>query len=297
MKYRELSKLQIRAEITLMLQKLSSFDEMSKELQFKCIAKLNSIKNNNYVVEILAKELKKVDYQKGQIIAFFLQELGTLENLSEILWSYIKSPDSPDELKDLSGIILKNLGDDTDPEHFLNYLENPKAIVDKETKKLLEVASINPEAQIDFLDFLFSLPENEQVNLINSLQEDYSSEYIVNVITPAFESRFIPHMDELLIENLGESRSDRAVPALNDIILYSKDEKLKKKAKISLNLLKLSGINIENKKFSYKNDELEKNSELYEFYTSIPDGMGNQAIIASRIKPNGDILIQADVAN
>lgn len=297
MKYRELSKFQIKAEITLIFQKIKTLEELSREQQCRYLAKLGSISDNDYVIEILIKELSKVDYKKGQVISLFIQELANLEQVSGPLWEYIKSPDSSDELKDLSGIILKNLGDSTDPEEFLNYLENPKAIVDKETKKLLEVASFNPEAQIDFLDFLFSLPDEEQINLISSLQEDYSSECLVNVAIPAFESRLIPHMDEFLIKIIGETKSPKAIPVLKNFINYSKDEKLNKKAQISLNTLKLSGIDIENKDCHSLKGDLVKNSTPYEFHTNIPDGLGNQAIIASRERANGDILVMNTVLN
>ncbi|HSA06670.1 MAG TPA: hypothetical protein P5556_05790 [Candidatus Gastranaerophilales bacterium] len=297
MNYRELSKFQIKAEITLILQKLTSLDEMSKEQQLKYLAKLFSIKDNAYVVEVLAKELSRVDYKKGQIICLFLQELANLEQLSETLWGYIKSPASSDELRDLSGIILKNLGDNTDPEEFLNYLENPKAIVDKETKKLLEIASVNPEAQIDFLDFLFSLPQSEQFNLINSLKEDYSCEALVNVLVPAFESRVVQHMDEILIEILGETKSIKAGYVLKEFVSYSKDEKMNKKAKISLNKLKLSGLNLENIEQTQLKDEITEISDPYEFHTNLPDGLGNQGIIASRERKNGDIFMMNTVIN
>ncbi len=297
MKHRKLSKFQIKAEITLMLQKTTSLEEMSREQQLKYLAKLGSIEDGDYVIEVLVKELGKVDYKKGQAISMFLQELATLEQVSDSLWEYIKSPNSPDELRDLSGVTLKNLGDNTDPEEFLNYLENPKAIVDKETKKLLDVASINPEAQIDFLDFLFSLPEVEQMNLIKSLQEDYSSEHLVNVVLPAFESRLVPHMDEFLIKVIGETKSCKAVSVLKDFIKISQDEKTVKKALISLNTLKISGVDTETDENLDLKAKITENSAPFEFYTNIPDGLGNQAVIASRKRVNGDILVMNVVLN
>lgn len=294
MNYRELSKFQIKAEVTLIMQKITSLEEMSREQQTRFLAKLASIADNDYVVEVLCKEMGKVDYKKAQVISSFLQEVASLEQVNDILWEYIKNPNSSDELRDVAGITLKNLGDTTDPEEFLSYLENPKAIVDKETKKLLEVASINPEAQIDFLDFLFSLPDDEQMNLISSLQEDYSSECLVNVVIPAFESRLIPHMDEFLIKIIGETKSAKAIPVLKEFLTHSKDENLNKKVRVSLNTLKLAGIDTEEQDIK---QEIIQNSEIYEFHTNIPDGLGNQAIIASRKRVNGDILVMNTVVN
>lgn len=296
MEFRELSKLQIRSEVMLMLQRFNSIDEMSKEQQDRYLTKLRSIKDIDYVVEILVKELARVDYSKAQLISVFLQELGTLEFLQEILWSYIKSPKSSDELKDISGIILKSLGDQTDPEEFLNYLNDPRAIVDKETEKLLEIASVNPEAKIDFLDFLFSLPETEQINLVSSLKDDYSSEHLVNVAVPALEAKPSLKLEETLIKILGETRSRLAVPALTDIIKYSQNDFIKKQAHKSLSMLKLSGINIELNDFSGISP-MTKTSSIYECHTNIVDGIGNQGIIISRIKPNMDILMMNIVVN
>ena len=297
MKSRDLSKLQIRAEVMLMLQNLNSLDEMSKDQQDKYLNKFRSITDIEYVIEVLVKELAKSDYKRGQLISLFLQELGDLESLQEILWSYVKSPKASDELKDLSGIILKSLGDQTDPEEFLNYLDDPKAIVDKETQKLLEVASLNPEAQIDFLDFLFSLPEDEQINLVASLKEDYASEYLVNVAVPALLAGPSLKLEEALIKILGETRSPLAVPALNDILKYSKSMPIKKHAQKSLTMLKLSGVAVNKEEVSYKDSPVTKISEIYECHTNIVDGIGNQGFIISRVKPNHDILMMNVVIN
>lgn len=294
---RDLSKLQIRAEVLFMLQQLSSLDEMSKDQQDSCLNKLRSIRDVEYVIEVLVKELSRVDYKKGQIISLFLQELGDLESLKDVLWSYIKSPKSSDELKDLAGVILKTLGDETDPEEFLNYLEDPKAIVDKETEKLLEVASVNPEAQIDFMDFLFSLPEAEQINLFYSLKDDYSNENIVNVAVPALEANPSPLLEEELIKILGETRSCRAVPALNDVLKYSDDEHLKKLAQKSLSMLRLSGVDVNQESLCPSVSPITKMSDIYECHTNIVDGIGNQGFIISRKKPNQDILMMNVVIN
>jgi len=297
MTLRDLSKLQIRAEVMFMLQQSDSLAEMSKDQQDKYLDKLRSIKDIGYVVEILVKELARANYKKGQIISLFIQELGDLESLKDVLWSYVKSPKSSDELKDLAGIILKSLGDQTDPEEFLNYLDDPRAIVDKETQKLLEVASVNPEAQIDFLDFLFSLPESEQINLVASLKEDYSGEYLVNIAIPALESNPSSKLEEELIKILGESRSPLAISVLNDILKYSKNEPLKKHVQKSLNMLKLSGINLNQENQHPVVSPITKISDIYECHTNIVDGIGNQGFIISRIKPNQDILMLNVVIN
>lgn len=297
MQPRELSKMQIRAEVLMILQKLSAFDEVPKAEIDKYCEKLKSIENRRFVIEVLAKELSRVEYKKGQVIAMFLSEIATLDLLKDQLWAYIKDPSSSDSLKDLSGIILRNLGDNSDPEEFLSYLNNPDEIIDRETQRLLESALVNPESQIDFLDFLFSMPDAEQISLVESLRKDYSGNYLANILSTALEFKPSQKIQELMISALGETRSPFAKKVLYDIIKYSQNPALVKLAKKSLNELKLAGIDINT---PYKEDTVPQVcqiSSIYECYASVIDGVGNQGLIISRIKKNKSVLVFSVVVN
>jgi hypothetical protein len=292
-----ISKLQIRAEVLMMLQQLSDFDDIPKSELEKCLTQINSYNNLDSVLEVLLKELPRSEFKMMQVIAYFLVELGTLEKLKDQLWEYIKDPASSDVLKDLSGIILKSHGDTSTPDELLSYLENPDELVDSETQKLLEIAAINPEAQIDFLDFLFSLPPDEQINLVNSLKEDFSNKHLANVFIPVLESNPSEELSSVIVESMGEIRSPYAVSCLNDIIEYSKSENLRKLAKKSLQMLKISGIDLQESLTLQLGAEVCANSKIYKCYASIIDGAGNQGIIISRKKDNGDILTFSTVIN
>lgn len=297
MELRNLSRLQIRAEVMMMLQQLEAYDEIPKYEHDKYIAQLKSIENLDHILEILVKELPKSTGKKAKIIGFFLTEIGELEKLKEPLWAYITTPNISDEIKDIASLTLRALGDETNPEEYLSYLEDPQQMIDNETQRLLEVASFNPEAQIDFLDFLFSLPDAEQKTLIDSLKSDYPPQYIANVTIPALSFKPSAELQQLLIELLGETKSPEAVPVLSDILQYSKNDILKKSAKKSLNMLKLTGIDIEASKEEPGSASICEMSKPYECYVNHIDGTGNQGIIFSRIKPNKDILMFSTVIN
>ncbi|MDD3013221.1 MAG: hypothetical protein PHC34_05910 [Candidatus Gastranaerophilales bacterium] len=294
---KRMSKLQVRAEVLMMLQQLSLFEDAPKVEIDKYVAQFQSSENIDDILEILLKELGRSDIKKSQIIAYFLVELGNLEILRDGLWNYIKDPAISDDLKDLSGVILKSLGDESSPEELLSYLNSPDELVDKETQKLLEIASVNPEAQIDFLDFLFSLPLDEQINLINSMKDDFTNKYLANVFVPALESNPSENLSAIIIDALGQIRSPYAVSCLNDIVAYSNNENLKKLAKKSLNMLKISGIDMEQALKIPLGTEICNISGIYNCYASIIDGAGNQGIIVSRMKDNGDILTFSTVIN
>jgi hypothetical protein len=292
-----MSKLQVRAEVLMMLQQLSLFEDIPKVETDKYLAQLQSFENIDDVLEILLKELARSDIKKSQIIAYFLVELGNLEKLRDGLWDYIKDPATSDNLKDLASVVLKSLGDNSTPEELLSYLNDPQELVDKETQKLLEIASVNPEAQIDFLDFLFSLPPDEQVNLITSMKDDFTNKSLANVFIPALESNPTEDLSAIIIDALGKIRSPYAVSCLSDIVKYSNNEKLKKLAHKNLSLLKISGINLEQALKEPLGNEICKISDIYKCYASIIDGAGNQGIIVSRNKDNGDILTFSTVIN
>ena len=55
-----------------------------------------------------------------------------------------------------ANLILRHLGDNSDPDLYLEYLEDPKGLIGRETERMLEVSSENPETLIDFIDFHFA---------------------------------------------------------------------------------------------------------------------------------------------
>ena len=284
MELRELSKLQIRAEVLTLLQQISVATEITKVDQDNFIEQLGSITDRSGVLDILAKELPKVDDRKSHIISFFLVKLGSLEQLREILWSYIQNPSSTDSLREISSTTLRLLGEAIAPEDLLNYFDNPKEVIDKETQKLLNTAIINPEAQIDFLDFLFTIPEYDQIQLIDSLKDDYPNEDLANILIPALEARPQSAIAETITDILGQTKSPLAVPVLKNLIKYFPNDKLAKLAQKNLNLLKISGVNIDNCESDLKNTRICRFSQIFECYTNMIDGTGNQGIIVSRIK-------------
>lgn len=292
---RELSKLQVRAEVLAVLQQLSALDETSRDNQLKLVKRLYSIANVDYVLECLLRELPKNSYEVKQVIAQLLLELGSLEKLSNPLWNIIKDPNIPDEAKDIANAILRNLGDPSEADAYLQYLNDPQELIDKETERMLMMATLNPESQIDFLDFLFSLPEAEQINLINSLKDDYPGEYLSCIFIPAIDAMPSDDVFNLLVNTLGNSRSSRALKHIDLLNQYCEDEDKKKILKKNYNLLKLSGASFQ----KTKTDQIDinKDSKIFKCFASPIDGVGNQGIIFSRLKSNQDISLFSVVVN
>ena len=294
MNKRELTKLQVRAEVLAVIQQLTALDETSRESQLKQVRRLGSIANMDYVLECLIRELTKGSYEQREAVSQLLLEYGSLDKLSGPLWNIIKDHNTSDEIKDAANVVLRNLGDTSDPALYLSYLKNPQELIDKETERMLKLASLSPEAQIDFLDFLFSLPSTEQINLIESLKDDYPGEYLTSIFMPAIAAKPNPEVSNILIKALGNTRSSRALSFLEDLHHYSTNEIKKKAIKKSINMLKLAGIKSEENDSNFREKD---NSQIYNCYVSTIDGIGNQGIIISRLKSNDDVSLFSVVIN
>lgn len=291
MELQKLSKLQIRAEVQSILQSFENYADTSSEEKQSHLATLKRIDNRNDVLDILVKELPRVKPEKLQLVTYLLIELGNLDYLKKPLWDIIKSFDVSDYIKEQAATALKGLGDSYSPEEFLSCLSDPKSVIDKETQKLLEIAAFNPDAQIDFLDFLFSLPATERKTLIQSLKADYSDDNLANVLVPALMASDSDELTEFILKILSESKSVFAVQAIKDISEFSHNEKLRKIAGRLLSEYKLAGIDINEDKSDIAGSEICKISKIYKCYVCIPDGTGCQGVIVSRKKDNGDILL------
>ncbi len=298
------SKLFIRSEVLAVIEYLCVVEAPSKQDRAKQIRRLNDIPDRKTVLDILLKELKRTTTQSTlQAITELCMELGTIELLQEPLWVIIQNPNTLDENKDAANLILRHLGDETDPDLYLEYLEDPQGLINRETERMLEVAARNPEALIDFIDFIFSLPMEEQVNLLSSLQADYSMDHLLNIYIPMFLAEPPLEVKELIIKSLGTIRHMQSAVFLDDIQdEYETDSNLSKLIKHAINELRIAGI--------YKSELLEgyrkelakphtilDDSVLYQCYVTLTDGIGNQGLIVSRKQNNGDISMMSVAIN
>ena len=228
------------------------------------------------------------------LICWLLKELIEKEELNNELWNVIKNPEYNDHTKMIAFNMLKDLGNKIDYEVISGYIEQFNELINKETKELLETAIMNPEAQIDFMDFLNALNDNDKIMLIKSLEEDYANDALANILIPVYLFYIETEVGDVALEILAKTRSQLAFHALNNALKYVNEEAQAKINK-ALSELKLAGIRVDNTIEFYT--EILKESKPYKSYISFPDGHGNLAIIFSRIRPNKSLQFLAIVIN
>ena len=285
-----MNKLQIKAEILATLRAISGSTMPNASL----LTDLKNIEDKETVFDILVRELVGSDEHRTLIICWLLTELIENEKLNDELWNVIKSPDYNDHIKMVAFNMLKDLGSKIDYEVISGYFEKFDELINKETKDLLDSAIMNPESQIDFMDFLNALTDEDKVMLIKSLEDDYESDALANILIPVFLFYMGSSVGDVALEILGRTKSQLAYHALENARKYVKESYLPKINK-TLSELKLSGIRVDNTLEFYK--EILKESKPYKSYVSFPDGHGNIAIIFSRKRANSTLQFLAVVIN
>lgn len=285
-----MNKIQIKAEILATLRVLSSSAMPEPSL----LTDLKNIGDKKTVLDILLKELVNSDEHKSLLICWLLSELIEKDVLNDELWNVIKGVEYGDHVKMIAFNMLKDLGNKIDYEVISGYFEKFDELINKETKELLDTAIMNPEAQIDFMDFLNSLKDEDKILLIKSLEDDYANDALANILIPVFLYYINSSVGDVALEILARTKSQLAYHALESVKKYI-DESLQNKINKALSELKLAGIRIDNTVEFYK--EILKESKPYKSYVSFPDGHGNLAIIFSRIRANKTLQFLAAVVN
>lgn len=288
----QLNKIQLKAEILTVISKLQTISDTSKVNEI--LEVLEGQENKKQILDLLMREFVKTTEEKAFIISFLMLRLTEKEQLENALWTSLKSPTVSDYNKALILNLLKDMGNRVDYNEIDEYFDSPEEIIDTETKELLHTAIMNPEAQIDFLDFLEALPYEDKLTLVESLGEDYSEDALANILVPVFLHDPTARIAKVALEILGKSKSQLALHALEEAIEYV-EEDLIPPIKRNISTLKLSGVRQDNALDFYK--EVLSDSRPYECYTSYPDGHGNQALIFSRDREDETIQFLAVVIN
>lgn len=285
-----LNKLQIRAKILPVLSELKSDNRLSYEVFIEKTKEFREIDDLKTMFEILCKEMSKQNEDKyTDILRAVCIEYIQREQFEKMAMEILESPNEPDLLKYQIIQIFKAIGKEIDYQDFFEYLNDAEAIINYDTEKLLEHAVVNPETQIDFLDFLAALQTEDKGLLINSLAEDYTGNNLANILSPILYADFPEDVLFKTIGILGETKSPLAIDALEFLHLITDNDVIRTACKKSLNMLKLAGATKLAADNFYKKVMAE--SKPYKCYTGVPDGHYNQGFIFSRKRKDGSLMM------
>lgn len=285
-----MNKIQIRAEILTLITKLQTTTAVSDEM----FAVLDNEPDKKAIMDVLLKELSRAKEQKAFVICYILTRLFDKETLVESLREFIRDRKISDYAKMIAFNLLRDLGSQVQYDEVNGYFTEFDQIVEEETKEMLNSALMNPEAQIDFIDFLAALSPDDQLILVRALNEDYTEDALANILIPIFLYNPRTDLAKEVIELLGNSKSQLAYHAFEEAKEFVGEDLIPLLNK-GLSALKLSGVRVDNAIDFYKS--VLKASKPYKSYISYPDGHGNQAVVFSRIREDKTIQFVAMVLN
>ncbi len=281
-----MNKLLARADILTAISELQTKqDDYTLD---KVINSLSSIEDKDFVLNTMMKELLKSENNvRQEVTAFLLIEIIPSDVLDNEVQKALISKKISDTQKYKLIKLLRAKGTLIKYENFEDYLDNPDIIINEDTNVLLKNSIVNPEVQIDFMDFLSSVSENDGCMLIESLIDDYKGDLLTNILYPILYSMPETNYFSKVIELLGQTKSKKALKLLEKFkASYTDSPMISSIIKKSINMLKLS-IGEE------KTEENLLDSKMYKCFVSIPDGRSNLGILISRIRKEGTLQLFA----
>ena len=291
-KFKQLNPFELKSAITNLLSKIHTVNDIQN-----CLADfeiLDGQEDKTILSKILFKELVNSNIEKIPVICFLLEHYTPKQELINKLWETLKNQNLQSEVKITILNLLRELDSDWSYETCEEYLGDSTDILDENTKQLLNTAIINPEVQIDFMDFLASIRVQDKITLLNSFGKDFSDDALANILIPVFVSEPNSPAGLEALHLLGETKSQLALHVLEEMQKVSKGE-LYQNIRKSLSTLKISGIREDNTKDFYK--KILSNSKPNKFYVTYPDGHGDQALIFTRKTDDNRIRFVSVVIN
>jgi hypothetical protein len=289
---KQLNPFELKSAITSLLNKINSVEDLKNCLDDFDV--LDSQEDVKVISKVLFKELTKSSVEKIPIICFMLEHFVPKDELINKLWEVLKNQNLNTEVKITVLNLLRELDADWSYETCEEYLDDAQSLLDENTKRLLNSAIINPEVQIDFMDFLATINTQDKITLINSFSQDFTSDALANILIPVFESDPNSAVGLEALKLLGDTKSQLAFHVLSEMGQLATGE-LAQRIKKSLSTIKIAGVREDNTKEFYK--KILSNSQPYKFYVTYPDGHGDMALIFTRITDEEKIRFVSIVIN
>ena len=239
---------------------------------------LKHAKDKQYISKLLFKEISSSQSPEYiNLCAIFALESLDKEIFENSAVEFLQNKEIPDEKKFFIISLIKQKGIYFDYEEIEKYIKNPEEIAQNGVKDFLINTIFDSEVQIDLIDFYLNIPKSEKIYLLTNIatNEDVADS-IACAVSIIVQLNIEKEEFEIAKNILIESKSLYAIEGI-EYILKNYKINLKERRKLQNQLQQLKNINPE-----FINNEIIKNSEIYDSYISFIDGNSNFFLILSR---------------
>lgn len=290
--FRQLNPFEIKSKLTKLLERINSVNDLKNCIDD--IELLEAQEDKSLLAKLLFKEFPASEKEKIPVISFLLEHFVPKEDLIAGLWNLMQNKNLSTDIRVMVLNMLRELDAEWSYDDCADYIEDAGEILDESTKQLLKNAIINPEVQIDFMDFLATIKTEDKITLINSFEKDFESDALANILIPVFESKPDSPEAKVALELLGNTKSQLALNLLERMSKHTTGE-LNQRIRKSLATLKMSGMRVDNTKEFYK--RILSDTKPDKFYLTYPDARGDVAMICTRVTPQDRVRFISIVIN
>lgn len=280
-------KLKQRAELISILSKYRDVCEIDNVGLMKDIKKISNMDNQVFVCKTLLQEVNNAKTTYSNVCAIIILEAISKDIFEKEALEFIKNKQTNDNKKLFIVSLMKQKGIDFSVRNISEYLDSPEEFAHEGVVDFLENAIVDPEVQIDLLDFYLNIPKDERLYFIESLIQEHSDDNIANAVSIIIQLNPEKEILDIIIEKLLSSNSAYAIEGLEFILNNIKiDTKTRSKIKKKHKELTI-------KYPDFINDALVKDTKKITSYISFVDGQSNFSMIFQRIKNDGllDVLL------
>ena len=277
------SKMKLRSELLSILNKYRSI-KSPEALEFSLdIKKIAAFQDKEMLAKILFKEIEHAKEEFESICSIFIIEAIDNSTLEKYAINFLQSKEIPDDKKFLILSLMKQKDIPFEYENIEGYMQYSQNN-EKNFKDLLDDILIDPEVQIDLLDFYINVDKSDKFSLLENLEEENSSDTIA--LTFSILSYLDLERDEfkIILDNLLQSNSPYALVGLRHCFKNIKTDFK------TMQMIKKSIKRLEDKNPSFCYDDIIKTSKPYDSYMSFVDGNGNFSLGFAR-KTDKDTLM------
>ncbi len=288
------SKLFSRSVVLRELEFLKAQKDINPALAAKSIEKLSQIKDKELLASLVIDQMTGKGTTFNDVLKLIL--VACAGKCAEgIIFKNLSSKNVSDEKKLYLITILRELDLEINYVKLSEFID-PEALVDYETKKFLSSAKVNPQAQIDFLDFFFGINDKDKEMLMDSIISDFSHEELISILIPIIYNDPATKFAKHAMETLKKSKSYLVFEVYNWVINTSDDPSAVSLAKKCKNELKMLGLRKEVGQIElYKN--ILKDSAPLGFWASMLDGASNFVLLFARKNVLGNFRVFVTVLN
>ena len=148
---KQLNPFELKTALTNLLSKINSVNDLKN-----CLSDIDLLEGQDdktLLVKLLFKELSNSQKDKIPVICFLLEHFAVKTELIAGLWELMKDKNLNTDIRVMVLNMLRELDADWSYDNCAEYVDDADEILDENTKQLLKTAIINPEVQIDFMDF------------------------------------------------------------------------------------------------------------------------------------------------